>query len=191
MMHPGLQEWRGQQAQQADMNWHLILAILASFLPPLLFLTHLRGMVTYWYNLIHMVASCAQQPFKHSNPGTCQLAPRSSSTAAAFHWPQVLSARASARASSKSSASTSTSTACQVFLKKLPGLGFKMGDWLEIKASLDGPWWHQAPSSTTVEDSRWLTYANFVHCNTMQDSHFAMSWFSTPCTHLWSNTIPA
>ena len=112
---------------------------------------------TIWYIWWH----CA--PGGHSSTATPALV----SSAAAFHCPQVLSARASARASSKSSASTSTSPACQqVFLKKLPGLGFKMRDRLEIKASLDGPWWHQAPSSITVEDSRWLTLHIATLCNT-------------------------
>ena len=61
---------------------HLILAILASFLPPLLFLTHLRG---WWLTLWlvtdimvgdwHMMKLCARRPFKLSNFGTCQLVP--------------------------------------------------------------------------------------------------------------------
>ena len=56
--------------------WHLILAILAAFLPPLLFLTHLRGVVTdIMVGDWHMVTLCAWRPFKLSNFGTCPLVP--------------------------------------------------------------------------------------------------------------------
>ena len=93
--------------------WHLILAILAAFLPPLLFLTHLRGWwLTLWlvtdiwwnmmklYEIVRPATIQAQQLWYLS---TC-------STAAS---PQFLSTRASARASSKSSASNSAGPACQ------------------------------------------------------------------------------
>ena len=90
------------------MTWHLILAILASFLPPLLFLTHLRG----WWLTLWLVTDI----WWHCAPGDHFWYLSTCSTAAS---PQFLSTRASARASSKSSASNSAGPACQQLLQHL------------------------------------------------------------------------
>ena len=169
------------------MTWHLILAILASFLLPLLFLTHLRGMVTYKYGdiliqfdtyggIVRPAAIQAQQPRNLS------VVPRHS-TALRFWAPvhqQELHPNPPPPLPHRRPAS-------RCFSRNFQGWGSKcVTDWNQGKFG-----WPMMAPSPKLNYSRRFSVANFVHCNTMQHSHFAMSWFSTPCTHLWSNTIPA